>query len=173
MEKKTDIRDVRTPEAFAGMLREHGMDLPVEAGMTELHTPLETGGKTILNRICIQPLEGYDSRDDGSPSDLVYRRYRRFARSGAGLMWFESAAVAADGKSNPHQMMLSPGKLPAFRELLEEMDRICMKEHGFRQYKVLQLTHSGRVSRGGDWSPKPVAARLLDTDADRSILASD
>ena len=164
---------VHSPEAFAEMLRNHGMDFPVEEGMDELRKPLRVGEKTIPNRICIQPLEGYDSCIDGSPSDLVYRRYGRFARSGAGLIWFESAAVADDGKSNPHQMMLSPGRIADFRSLLGEMDRVSQDQFGFRQYKVLQLTHSGRFSRGTDWTAKPLAARRLETDAEETVLASD
>ena len=48
------------------------MELPIDGSMAELRKPLEVGGKKIPNRICIQPLEGYDSREDGSPSDLVY-----------------------------------------------------------------------------------------------------
>ena len=165
--------NIQSPEAFAEMLRKHGMDLPVEESMGELRKPLKIGEKTIPNRICIQPLEGYDSRSDGSPSELVYRRYRRFARSGAGLVWFESAAVAEDGKSNPHQMMLTPGRISDFGTLLNEMDRICLEQFGFRQYKVLQLTHSGRVSRGTDWAPKPLVARSQETDTDETVLASD
>ena len=173
MEKNPGIRETQSLAAFAEMLRNQGMDLPVEESMAALRKPLETGGKTIPNRICIQPLEGFDSCSDGSPSDLVYRRYRRFARSGAGLVWFESAAVAEDGKSNPHQMMLTAGRLSEFEILLKEMDRICQDEFGFKQYKVLQLTHSGRVSRGKDWNLQPLAARLLKTDTDSGILASD
>ena len=133
----------------------------------------QTHGLSRQRRICIQPLEGYDSGSDGSLSELVYRRYRRFARSGAGLVWFESAAVAEDGKSNPHQMMLTPAGVSAFGALLGEMDRISLDESGFRQYKVLQLTHSGRVSRAADWTPKPLAARLLETDTGETVLASD
>ena len=173
MDHKPDIREIRTPKAFAEMLRKHGMELPVQESMAELGKPIDADGKIIPNRICIQPLEGYDSCPDGSPSDLVYRRYRRFAGSGAGLVWFESAAVAEDGKSNPHQMMLTPGKIPGFRALLEEMDRICQNQFGFRQYKVLQLTHSGRVSRGPDWKPRPLAAKQLETDTDETVIASD
>ena len=172
-EKSPDIRELRSPEAFAEMLLKHGMDLPVEESMSELRKPLEVDGKTIPNRICFQPLEGYDSCSDGSPSDLVYRRYRRFARSGAGLIWFESAAVADDGKSNPHQMMLTSGRISDFGARLGEMDKICLEHLGFRQYKVLQLTHSGRVSRGTDWAPKPLAARKLETDTEETVLASD
>ena len=173
MDYTPDIREIRSPEAFVEMLRKHGMELPVQESMAELGKPLDADGKIIPNRICIQPLEGYDSCPDGSPSDLVYRRYRRFAGSGAGLVWFESAAVAEDGKSNPHQMMLTPGKIPGFRALLEEMDWICQNQFGFRQYKVLQLTHSGRVSRCPDWKPRPLAARQLETDTDETVTASD
>ena len=168
-----NVRDTQSPEAFADTLRKHGLDLPVEESMATLRKPIVIGEKTIPNRICIQPLEGYDSCNDGAPSDLVYRRYRRFARSGAGLVWFESAAVADDGKSNPHQMMLTAGRIADFRALLEEMDRICRDQFGFTQYKVLQLTHSGRVSRGTDWAPKPLAARSQETDTDETVLASD
>lgn len=136
-----NIKEIQSPEDFTDILRTHGMDLPVEESMSELRKPISVGEKTIPNRICIQPLEGYDSCIDGSPSDLVYRRYRRFASSGAGLVWFESAAVADDGKSNPQQMMLSAEKIDDFGALLEEMDRICLEQFGFKQYKVLQLTH--------------------------------
>jgi len=168
-----NVKEIQSPEDFANILRTHGMDLPVEESMAELRKPIGVAGKTIPNRICIQPLEGYDSRIDGAPSDLVYRRYRRFARSGAGLVWFESAAVADDGKSNPHQMMLSAEKIDDFRALLGEMDRICLEQFGFRQYKVLQLTHSGRISRGNDWTSRPLAARSQKTDTDETVLASD
>ena len=65
MEMKPGIREIRSPEAFGELLREHGMDLPVQESMAELGKPLEADGKTIPNRICIQPLEGYDSRSDG------------------------------------------------------------------------------------------------------------
>ena len=163
-------------EALGGLaeiLRQQGMQLPAESSMASLAQPLTVGDQVIPNRICIQPMEGFDSELDGAPTDLVRRRYGRYARSGAGLVWFESVAVAEDGKSNPHQMMLSREHLPEFHALIEEMDRISLQEFGYKQYKVLQLNHSGRVSRGSECEPKPVAARLLPSDEDGSILASD
>lgn len=163
---------IQSPETFVEMLHPYDMELPVEKDMASLKLPLTIGRKTIPNRICIQPLEGFDSNDDGSPTELVHRRYARFAHSGAGLVWFESASVSDDGKSNPRQMMLSRSKIPQFRALLEEMDRISLQEFGYKQYKVLQLTHSGRVSRGSDWTSRPLAARLKEAD-ESSILASD
>ena len=74
------VKEIQSPEDFADMLRTHGMDLPIEGSMAELRKPIGVGGKTIPNRICIQPLEGYDSRINGAPSDLVYRRYRLYKR---------------------------------------------------------------------------------------------
>ena len=173
MNHGSGIAKNQSPEAFAEMLRAHGMNLPVQEDMAELGKSVEVDGKTIPNRICIQPLEGYDSDADGSPTDLVYRRYRRFAGSGAGLVWFESAAVDKDGRSNPYQMMLTSGRISEFGALLEDMDRISMDRFGFRQMKILQLTHSGRVSRGEDWTPRPLAARRLETDTNDVALASD
>lgn len=165
------IQDCPSPEAFDAFLREHDMPLPM-ADASALGEALPIGGKSAANRVCIQPLEGFDSLEDGSPSELVYRRYRRFAESGAGVVWFESAAVSADGKSNPRQMMLSPERIPDFRALLETMDSLCLQTHGFRQYKVLQLTHSGRGARGEDNTPNPLAAKCRRAE-DAAILASD
>ena len=62
-EKESGIASMRSPETFAAMLRDHGMDLPVEEGMTALGEPLEVEGKTIPNRICFQPPEGYHDKD--------------------------------------------------------------------------------------------------------------
>lgn len=53
MDKKPGITKAMSPEAFAEELRKHGMDLPVQESMAELGKPLETGGKTAANRICI------------------------------------------------------------------------------------------------------------------------
>ncbi len=173
MKTGSSIMAMQSTEKFVEMFLKNDIKLPVEARMEELKKPLEIDEKAIPNRICIQPLEGYDSCSDGSPSDLVYRRYRRFAGSGAGLVWFESAAVADDGKSNPYQMMLSPERISDFAALLDDMNRISMNHFGFKQYKILQLTHSGRVSRNADWVSVPLAARHSDTDPEDVVPASD
>ena len=115
---------MRSPETFAAMLRDHGMDLPVEERMTALGKPLEVEGKTIPSRICFQPLEGYDSRSDGSPSELVYRRYRRFARSGAGLIWFDFAGFGRQALAYPEFARTAlDGKIP-------ESDKCCILCNG-------------------------------------------
>jgi len=40
--------------------------------------------------MAVQPMEGFDADPDGSPSELTFRRYKRFAQGGSGIIWFEN-----------------------------------------------------------------------------------
>lgn len=102
--------------------------------------------RTIPNRVVLQPMEGCDCNEDGSPGELTVEKYRRAANSGAGVIWFEANAVCPEGRTNPRQMMLTEENLPTFRALLDEMREIAEKECGIRSVFLLQLTHSGRQS---------------------------
>jgi 2,4-dienoyl-CoA reductase-like NADH-dependent reductase (Old Yellow Enzyme family) len=102
--------------------------------------------KKIANRVVLQPMEGCDCDPDGSPSELTTEKYRKAARSGAGLVWFEANAVCPEGRTNPRQMMLTEENLPSFQKLLKEMREIAEKECGIAPIFILQLTHSGRQS---------------------------
>ena len=104
------------------------------------------GGKEIANRVVLQPMEGCDCNEDGSPSELTVEKYLKAARSGAGVVWFEANAVCAEGRTNPGQMMLTKSNLSKFRMLLAEMREIARKECGVSPVFILQLTHSGRQS---------------------------
>lgn len=104
------------------------------------------GGKEIANRVVLQPMEGCDCNEDGSPSELTIEKYIKAARSGAGVVWFEANAVCAEGRTNPRQMMLTEENLSKFRALLTEMREIAKKECGISPVFILQLTHSGRQS---------------------------
>jgi 2,4-dienoyl-CoA reductase-like NADH-dependent reductase (Old Yellow Enzyme family) len=104
------------------------------------------GGKEIANRVVLQPMEGCDCNEDGSPSELTIEKYLKAARSGAGVVWFEANAVCAEGRTNPRQMMLTEENLSKFRALLAEMREIAKKECGVSPVFILQLTHSGRQS---------------------------
>ena len=84
--------------------------LTAEAG-SPLAEPIAVGGLTVGNRWCIHPMEGWDANDDGSPSELTLRRWRRFGLSGAKLIWGgEAAAVQPDGRANPNQTLATPRK---------------------------------------------------------------
>jgi 2,4-dienoyl-CoA reductase-like NADH-dependent reductase (Old Yellow Enzyme family) len=78
------------------------------------------------------------------------RRWRRFGRSGAKLVWGgEAVAVRHDGRANPNQLVIAPHTergLARLREaLVEEHRNVTGSADGL--LIGLQLTHSGRFSR--------------------------
>lgn len=107
---------------------------------------IQIGKKKIDNRIVLQPMEGCDCNDDGSPGELTVEKYLKAARSGAGLVWFEANAVCPEGRTNPRQMMLTRENLSQFKALLQNMRQIANEQCGMKQTFILQLTHSGRQS---------------------------
>lgn len=107
---------------------------------------IQIGEKTICNRVVLQPMEGCDCHMDGSPSELTVEKYKKAARSGAGVVWFEANAVCPEGRTNPRQMMLTEENLLQFKALLQEMREIAKRECGISPIFILQLTHSGRQS---------------------------
>lgn len=48
MDRQHESREIRTPEAFADLLRLHGTDLPAEGEMTSLRKPLTAAGKVMF-----------------------------------------------------------------------------------------------------------------------------
>lgn len=64
-----------------------GVRLPLSEDLSALQREVKIGSKTAANSIAIQPMEGCDGTADGRPAELTLRRYDRFARSGAGLIW--------------------------------------------------------------------------------------
>ena len=111
-----------------------------------INESIKIGSKVIPNRVVLQPMEGCDCHEDGSPSELTIEKYKRAARSGAGLIWMEATAVCPEGRTNVRQMMLTEKNLPAFRALVDEMRKIAREECGTEPILILQLTHSGRQS---------------------------
>lgn len=91
-------------------------------------------------------MEGCDCEADGSLSNLAKKRYLTFAKSGAGIIWFEATAVCEEGRTNLHQMMLKDDNLASFRIFLNEIRNISIRENGYAPLLIVQLTHSGRQS---------------------------
>lgn len=125
------------------------VELPFQTDLSPLFEDITLGSKKIGNRLSIQPMEGYDANPDGSPSDLTYRRYKRFASGGSSLLWFEATSVVPEGRSNPHQLWLHEQSLDGFKRLVEEIRQEAFQSFGTDHdiFCVLQLTHSGRYSR--------------------------
>lgn len=128
-------------------LNELDVTLPLSENMDVLHREVQIGSKICANSIAIQPMEGCDGTADGCPDALTLRRYDRFARSGAGLIWAEAVAVVEEGRANPRQLWLHEENLVAFQKFVADIKETCMKENGFEPVVIMQATHSGRYSK--------------------------
>lgn len=155
--KPYKFQEFKTPADFAAAMAADGMEFPVSEDPGVLFTPIVIGNKVIPNRICSQPCEGFDGEPDGNPSDLDFRRYRRIAGGGAGLLWWESIAISEDGRCNPLQMVIRPSTVRKLKMMLEEANAEAVKNFGRKPYNVLQLTHSGRRSNNKNWESTPLA----------------
>ncbi len=113
-----------------------------------LRRPVQAGGFEIGNSICIHPMEGCDGTLDGRPGELTWRRYERFARGGAKLVWFEATAVCPEGRANTRQLWITEDNVGDFADILEMLRRTHRTEFGTDSdlLEPLQLTHSGRYS---------------------------
>ena len=113
-----------------------------------LARPATVGGFRVGNSIAIHPMEGCDGDLDGNPGELTWRRYERYGRSGAKLLWFEAAAVRADGRANTRQLCIHPGTVSDLARLLDHTRELHREIYGTTDdlLDVLQLTHSGRHS---------------------------
>lgn len=155
--KPFNFARMNTAGDFERTMTEAGFPFPVDEDVSVLSAPIQVGDKIVPNRMCIQPLEGFDGNPDGTPSDLIFRRYRRYAEGGAGLIWYESITVSDDGRCNPLQMVIKPSTVSEIKRLVDESNAAAETKYGRRPYNVLQLTHSGRRSTDKDWNPTPLA----------------
>ncbi|AEC02776.1 NADH:flavin oxidoreductase [Parasphaerochaeta coccoides] len=164
-------------------IEELGVDITLQEDLSVLASPVVAGKKRASNSIAILPMEGCDSEPDGSPSELVTRRYTRFAKGGAGLIWWEANAVVPEGRANPLQMMLTKDNLSAFAHLLSVVNNAASEANGknHRPLHILQLTHSGRYSRPIGHKAAPLVPQhdpLLDSRVgidshDDSVIVTD
>jgi NADPH2 dehydrogenase len=144
-----------------------------------LGQPIEVYGHLLRNRFAIHPMEGWDASSDGRPSDWTRRRWRRFGRSGAKLIWGgEAFAVREDGRANPRQLYLNPAgdavsDLTSLREELRA-GHVEVGEDPDELFVGLQLTHSGRWSCPSEAGPSPrIAYHHPILDARVGLSASD
>lgn len=142
---------------FQNKLNDIGVNLPLSTNVDALKAPLTIGGKTVSNRLAIQPMEGCDGNADGSVSDLVKRRYNRFAMGGAGLIWLEATAVVNEGRANPRQLTINDNTADSLKAIVEDIKETSIKANGFEPVVICQLTHSGRHSKPNG-TPEPLVA---------------
>lgn len=143
----TQVKRLDTIDALRAHLDDLGVSIPLAdavdpAGILASPVDIIDGGAGVLrapNRFAVLPMEGWDGTTEGQVTELVERRWRRFATSGCGLVWGEATAVRLDGRANPNQLVLDERTvegIAGLRSLLAP-----------GQVAGLQLTHSGRFSR--------------------------
>ena len=185
------VASLRTPAAFRSHLRQLGLGLDLDdkvlaapdSPLAQPFTlPFSHADKTYIgNRFCILPMEGWDGTEDGKPSSLTLRRWRRFGESGAKLIWGgEAVSVRHDGRANPNQLIINDENLLFLQNLREQLVLAHVGSAGSSDGLVvgLQLTHSGRYARPSSKSkaePKilyhhPLLDRKLNLPADYPLL---
>lgn len=142
---------------FIKQNRELDTELPFSENTAVLGRSLLIGNKEIHNRLACQAMEGCDGNSDGTPGELTLRRYDRFAKGGAGLIWYEATAVLPEGKANPRQLYICKDNLDAFKRQVEIIKETALKENGFEPIVIMQATHSGRYSKP-EGAPAPLIA---------------
>lgn len=149
------LGSVKSVARFKEHLRTLGVHIPCDDELivgpdSPLRKPLSRHELTIGNRICVQPMEGWDGTADGRPTESTFRRWQRFGQSGGKLIWGgEAVAVCHEGRANPNQLVAAEhtsASLARMRALfVAEHRKVTGSEHGL--LVGLQLTHSGRFCR--------------------------
>ncbi len=158
-----------------------GVDLQASDDVSVLSEPVQAGKFRLPNRLVVLPMEGCDGLADGSPDELTFRRYRRFAAGGAGMLWVEATAVTEDGRANPRQLWIRESNVAMFAAMVRDAHAAAASNFGeaHRPMLVLQLTHSGRYSKPGR-AARPIIAhhsKFLDPihklPADYPLISDD
>lgn len=131
---------------------ELGLNLHFSDNMELFKKKVVLGRHVIPNSLGFHPMEGCDGTRNGSPGELTLRRYERFSRGGAGLLWFEAVSVVHEGRANPRQLWIHEENIRDFEVLVKSYIKNAQEEFGkdFSPLLIAQLTHSGRFSRPDD-----------------------
>jgi 2,4-dienoyl-CoA reductase (NADPH2) len=160
-----EIFSFQTLDQLKESVKELKLKIEFDNDIDVLLEPVTLNGIKLRNRLTVHPMEGADGTPTGSPSELTYRRYKRFAAGGAGLIWMEACAVTPEGRANPRQIWITENNLSDFQRLVEETHKAAEtfdKKH--KTVLILQLTHSGRYSKPYG-KPAPIIAhhsKILD-----------
>ncbi len=151
--------NLKTLDDLKSELERIGAYLPISEDLSVLGEQVTFGDRTLSNRFIVQPMEGVDADpSNGNPTDLTYRRYRRFAEGGSSLLWAEAISVVPEGRSNPKQMLLTRKNLDYYKRLVEETKKAAQDRCGHDVQFVVQLTHSGRFCKP-EGKPQPFKAQ--------------
>jgi 2,4-dienoyl-CoA reductase-like NADH-dependent reductase (Old Yellow Enzyme family) len=148
-------------DALLGKARDLNIELPYDEDIRVLLEPVTIGAHRLPNRIVVHPMEGCDADAAGAPTELTFRRYRRYGAGGSATIWFEATAVERDGQSNPRQLRLEAQHVGTFEKLTAQTRRAARERFGVdhRVLLILQLTHAGRYACPGGRPGPRIAQR--------------
>ena len=151
--------------------------LPYSEDTSILKESVKIGSKTAPNRLACQAMEGCDGNADGTPAELTYRRYKRLAEGGSGIIWFEATACREDGRANPRQLWIKRDNLDSYKKIVNDIREDAIKANGYAPIIIMQATHSGRYSKPHGF-PEPLIAYNNpifegDKPIDKSRILSD
>ena len=121
--------------------------LPYSEDTSILKESVKIGSKTVPNRLACQAMEGCDGNADGTPAELTFRRYKRLAEGGSGIIWFEATACREDGRANPRQLWIRKDNLDSYKKIVNDIREDALKVNGYAPLIIMQATHSGRYSK--------------------------
>ncbi len=162
----------RTKDDLIQKAKDLGFDLPFSDDIAPLFDQPSVVGFKVSNRIVVQPMEGYDSENNGSPSALTERRYLRYSSGGSGIIWFEAVSVTESGRSNPHQLWINQNSSDSYSFLNDKVRHSAIST-GNEPFLVIQLTHSGRYSKPEGKSKPQVAAHNPVLDKTMPYILTD
>lgn len=139
--------DFENLEDLVNEIAARKLNIPVSEDISVLTKKLKIGNRVIPNRLAVQPMEGADASSDGSPGNLTFRRYTRFAQGGSGLIWVEATAILPEARSNPHQLCINKQNVGKFSELVRTIRQSALESCRHKVMVILQLTHPGRYCR--------------------------
>jgi 2,4-dienoyl-CoA reductase-like NADH-dependent reductase (Old Yellow Enzyme family) len=190
--KLVRIPSLKSVGDFRNQVAALGIELPCEdeiisgdaSPLAQPISEVKINGKTIGNRIAIQPMEGWDGTTTGGTTDDVLRRWRRFGESGAKLIYGgEAMAVRPDGRANPNQLIIVEENKRELSELRDILVRAHKERYGNADNLVIgfQLTHSGRFCKPNDnkrLEPRvayrhPLLDRKFGVTSDAQVFSDD
>ena len=167
----------RSSDELRADAKDKGLHLPWSDDTSKLAGSIKLGNKTSPNRFAVLPVEGRDADIDGAPTELTFRRYRRYAAGGSGLIHFEAVAFSPQGRASDSQLMLTVKSAGKIKELLDETRTAARRTLGHIPLCYIQLQESGRYVHATGMKPR-LAARVPEFDRRAHIpenapLASD
>ena len=108
-------------EELKKLAKSLSVEIETSEDVSVLAEPVPVGSLVAPNSMATQAMEGCDGDSKGRPGGVTVRRYERFARGGAGVIWSEAIAVVPEGRANRRQLLLKDKNKDDFAGMIRQM----------------------------------------------------